>query len=80
MPINIMPILPPQILPHLIILLRNLQQPQIHLHDPKPLLIPHLRNRSNNRKRHLRQPEELLGRTGRIDEDDAAGIFEAAGC
>lgn len=80
MSINIMPILPPQILPDLIVLLRSPQQSQIHINNPNPLLILHLHNRPHNRKRHLRQPHEVLRRTGGIDEDDAAGILETAGC
>lgn len=78
MPIHIMPILLPQILPHLIIPLRNLQHPQIHIHDPHTLLGPHLHNRPNKRKRDLRHAQEIFRGTRSIDKDDPAGILEAA--
>lgn len=80
MPINIMPPLPPNILSNLIILLGNLQKPQVHIHNAYSLLRPHLRHRPYNRKCHLRHTEEVLLGPGCVDEDNATGIFEAAGC
>lgn len=80
MPIKIMPALLPNILPNFIILLRNIQQSQIHIHNTHTLLGTHLRHWSHNGKCNLRHTEEILFRTSGVDEDDTAGIFETAGC
>ena len=74
-----MPPFPPQILSNTIHLLRHLCNPQIHLHNQHPLLLPHLLDHADNRERHARQAQEVVSRAaGGIGEDNAAGVFKGA--
>ena len=74
-----MPRLPPQILPHAIHLLRHPRNPQIHIDNQHPLLLPHRLDHPDNRERHARQAQEVVSRATRgVGEDDAAGVFESA--
>lgn len=61
-----------------VILLGNLQQPHIHIHHKHAFLSPHLTHGPDNGERDAGHPEELLIGTRRIDEDNGAGILEAA--
>lgn len=80
MSIRIMPPLLGNILSNPIIRLCNLQQPHIHIDDLDTFLISHLTNGAHNGHRHAGQAEEFISRPSGVDEDDATGVFVAAGC
>lgn len=80
MAINIVPILLLQILSHLVIPFRSINDSHIQISDHESILSPHLSNRSHKRKCNLRQAQKILRRSGSVDEDNTTGILKAAGC
>jgi hypothetical protein len=80
MPINIVPIVLLQVLSHLVIPFRSLNDPHIQISYHESILSPHLSNLSHNRECNLRQAQEILRRSGSVDENNTTGILKAAGC
>ena len=78
--VGIIPIILLEILTDLVIPLSSFYHTHIQIRNDKALLSPHLGNRTGDRKRNLRQTEEILRRAGGIGEDNSAGVLEAAGC
>lgn len=78
--VGIIPIILLEILTDLVISLSSFNHTHIQIRNDKALLSPHLGNRTRDRKRDLRQTEEILRRAGSIGEDNSTGVLEAAGC